>query len=219
MTERNETAGRQTEPDSSEEPRPFASPPCFLPELDPAYLGYLGPVETVALLNRLLEGARAGARGIVRIVEAAGRPGERRFLRAIADDQARFCAMLSDHIIRLGGRPTGRTGDFHDRLVAATTARRRMDLLERGQSAVVETLRKNLARIADDVLHRDLRMMLESHERTIVLGRKLASEMVRGVAGSGAGPVRQHGRQPQGLVEHEMVMGALDDVDLDTVPE
>ncbi len=39
-----------------------ASPPCFMPEIGAAYLGYLGSDETISLLNLLLEGERAGAR-------------------------------------------------------------------------------------------------------------------------------------------------------------
>src|SRR3546814_2777322 len=54
-------AGRGFEPAEEEG---YASPPCSMHELDPAYLGYLSTAETIELLNELLEGERAGARAV-----------------------------------------------------------------------------------------------------------------------------------------------------------
>jgi 5-formyltetrahydrofolate cyclo-ligase len=56
----------------------YASPPCFLHELDPSFVGYLSGAETIALLRALLGAGLADAR--------------RR-------------AMLNRHIVRLGGAP------------------------------------------------------------------------------------------------------------------
>lgn len=60
----------------------YASPPCFLHELDPSFVGYLSVEETVALLRRLLAALR---------------------------DDARGRAMLNRHIVRLGAAPDNRS--------------------------------------------------------------------------------------------------------------
>jgi hypothetical protein len=140
----------------------FASPPCFMHELDPSYLGFATPAEVLALLNELLEGERAGARG----VGALSRwPDERHpaAMQAVARDEARFCAMLSGHIKRLGGTLSTRTGGFYQKLLALETAEARLALLDRGQGWVVRKLDDFLPRIGDDLLHRDLKEMREVH--------------------------------------------------------
>src|SRR5579875_3230076 len=51
------------QPDDAGEPEPakgFSSPACLAHEMDPAYAGYLGDAELVALLNLLVEAERAG---------------------------------------------------------------------------------------------------------------------------------------------------------------
>ena len=49
----------------------FSSPPCFLHELDPSYLGYADRDEVLGLLNELLEAERAGAKVAVRLSHGA----------------------------------------------------------------------------------------------------------------------------------------------------
>ncbi|MGH6929200.1 MAG: 5-formyltetrahydrofolate cyclo-ligase, partial [Dongiaceae bacterium] len=90
---------------SDEEDGPtYASPPCFMHELDPGYLGYLTTSETIALLNRLLEAERSTG--------SSGAP-DRATSSDIAKDEADFCAMLARHITRLGGIPASPTGAIH----------------------------------------------------------------------------------------------------------
>jgi len=143
-----------------------ASPPCSQGDGDPAYAGYLATDEIVALLNELLEAERAGAKTVAAMAAAA--EGEvAGILAPVAKDEARFCAMLSRHIVRLGGEPSGRTGDFHGKALAIDSPQERIDFLNRGQGWVVRKLQKNLARIADDALHADLADMLQVHEVNI----------------------------------------------------
>src|SRR3546814_8035751 len=56
--------GRRAEPAAADfdpaEGAGYASSPCSLHELDPVHLGYMSTAETIALLNELLEGERAG---------------------------------------------------------------------------------------------------------------------------------------------------------------
>ena len=145
----------------------YASPPCFMHELDQAYLGYLNTSEVIALLNRLLEGERAGARAVGEMGKEAAAGQDRAALRDIAMDEARFCAMLSRHIARLGGTPSPKTGAFYGKLIALRSFSARIDLLDRGQAWVVHKLQEALPRIGDGALHRDLKDMLEVHESNI----------------------------------------------------
>jgi hypothetical protein len=144
----------------------FASPPCFLHEVDPTYLGYMSEEEMVAFLNELLEAERAGASGVG---EMAAPPDalHRSLLQTVAADEARFCAMLTRHIVRLHGRPTAITGKFLDKLRATDGLEAKLDLLNRGQGWVVKKLREGLQKIDDPMLYADLREMLEAHETNI----------------------------------------------------
>lgn len=143
-----------------------ASPPCSLGDGDPAYAGYLPTGEILALLNELLEAERAGAKTVAAMA-AAAEDEVADILAPVAKDEARFCAMLSRQIVRLGGEPSGRTGDFHQKALAINSPQERIDFLNRGQGWVVRKLQKNLGRIADEALHADLADMLQVHEANI----------------------------------------------------
>jgi len=144
-------------------PSSFASPPCMLHEVDPAYLGYMNEDETIAFLNELLEAERAGATGVGEMA-APHDALHRSLLRSVATDEARFCAMLTRHILRLKGRPTAATGKFLDKLRATEGLAPKLSLLNRGQGWVVKKLREGLSKIDDPMLYTDLREMLEAHE-------------------------------------------------------
>jgi hypothetical protein len=149
------------------EPTTYSSPPCFMHELDDAYLGYLGRGELLAMLNELLEAERAGAKVVGRLSRAAPDAAMATILHAVAQDESRFCAMLGRQIARLGGTPSQATGAFHDKVMALPDWGARLDLLNRGQSWVVRKLRDAVPRIRDDALRCDLKDMLERHERNI----------------------------------------------------
>lgn len=155
---------RDLDPDG---PVEVASPPCYLHELDPSYLGFFDQDELLSLLNELLEAERAGARGVGKIGRRADRPHLRSALQNIARHEARFCAMLSRHIDRLGGAPSPRTGAFYDRLLAADSESAQLALLNRGQGWVVRKLRESLPRIEDRALRGDLMEMLDVHVHNI----------------------------------------------------
>lgn len=149
------------------ERRTYSSPPCFLHEVDPVYAGYLSGDETIEFLNTLLEAERAGARGVGDMSRDPGNEELRPLLAEVAEDEARFCGMLTAHIKRLGGRPSRVTGNFYGKLLARESLRERLEFLDRGQSWVVKELREKLPRIHDDALHADLRQMLTVHEQNI----------------------------------------------------
>jgi hypothetical protein len=143
------------------------SPPCALPDADPVYSGYLPTSEIIDLLNVLLEGERAGARGINEVCLPLAAAAATADLRAVALDEGRFCTMLYRHIVRLGGVPSTAIGDFVDKLAAVDAFDERLALLNRGQAWVVRKLRAVLPRIADSDLRADLAEMLVVHERNI----------------------------------------------------
>ena len=138
--------------------------------------GHLDRAALLALLNPLLEGERAGARGVGAMSrQTAASPETRAILRAIASDEARFCALLIRHVARLGGAPSPQTGAFYTKLAALERADERLELLNRGQGWVVRKLTDALPRIADAALRADLRDMLEAHLRNIERCTELGS--------------------------------------------
>lgn len=71
--------------------------------------------------------------------------------------------MLTEHIKRLGGTPSGGTGAFYDKLMARDGLAAQLSLLDRGQTAVVRMLADMLPRLRDDALHTDLQDMHDVH--------------------------------------------------------
>lgn len=136
-------------------------------DVDPAYSGPIPAGELLALLNQLLEGERAGARGITETCLPLAPPADQAALREIAADEGRFCSMLYRHIVRLDGTPSSAVGGFVEKLAQTETFIQRLELLNRGQGWVVRKLRDALPRIDDESLHADLTEMLLVHEQNI----------------------------------------------------
>jgi nitronate monooxygenase len=149
---------------------------CLFRAPDDPDAGPLSGAELLVLLNQLLEGERAGARGVGAMSRQAADPETRAILREIAGDEAHFCAMLLRHVARLGGTPSAKTGAFYTKLAALEGTGERLDLLNRGQGWVVRKLSEALPRIADAALRADLRDMLEAHLRNIERCAELGSE-------------------------------------------
>lgn len=154
-----------------------ASSPCSLSEADAAYAGYLTRGEVTDLLNMLLEAERAGVKVTARMARKGVGPGPElvAVLREVSKDEARFCAMLTGHLQRLGATASAATGDFQDKVMALETWPERLALLNRGQGWVARKLREALPQIRDDDLHRDLKDMLEVHERNIEICNRFLS--------------------------------------------
>lgn len=144
-----------------------ASSPCQMADADPAYMGFLGDAELVALLNELLTAERAGARGVATLAKRAEVDDGQSLLQTVARDEASFCAMLSRHLKRLQAEPTSATGTFYDKLVAMNDYVEQLGFLNRGQCWVVRKLRETLPRVRDAELAGDLRHMLDVHVRNI----------------------------------------------------
>ncbi len=154
------TADRETR-DDCDATAAFASPPCFMHELE--YFRDMSGAEVLRFLNELLEGERAGVQGIVELSARTSAPAARMALKQVAGDEARSCAMLTRHIRRLGGSPSEKTGAFLEKLRAAASAEAGVALVNRGQGWVVRRIRESLPKIGDAALRRDLEDMSRKH--------------------------------------------------------
>jgi hypothetical protein len=67
------------------------SPPCFLHEVDPVYLGYWSYDETLLFLDKTLETVRAAARAFSRMIQDSERSGRHRI---IAGDEISACLVV-----------------------------------------------------------------------------------------------------------------------------
>lgn len=146
-----------------------ASPVCYAAEADDVYMGFAPRDELLAALNQLLEAERAGARVAVASARSAPTPDHAGLMKTVRADEARWCAMLSRQIKRLGGAPSRKVGDFHARAMAIADPMERLAFLNRGQAWVVRKLEALSPRVRDEDLHDDLRAMLESHRVNIGL--------------------------------------------------
>lgn len=144
-----------------------SSPVCYGAQADDAYMGYAPRDEILAALNELLEAERAGARVALASARSEVDFTYRDLMLAVRSDEARWCAMLSGQIKRLGGTPSRKTGGFYAKALAIPGALDRLAFLNRGQGWVVRKLEALTPRIRDDVLHADLREMLDSHRTNI----------------------------------------------------
>ncbi len=152
----------------------FSSPACAMHEADDQYLGYAGRTEIVNFLQALLEAERAGALVCLESARTAGSNAQGQLLRSIHQNEARWCAMLAEHLKNDGQQPSIKIGTFYEKAMAVTDLKLRMELLNRGQGWVVRKLRDMMPRVRDERLHADLTEMLRSHETNIA--RVSASE-------------------------------------------
>lgn len=150
-----------------------ASPVCHAGDADDIYMGYAGRDEILTMLNSLLEAESAGARVARRSRQDAPTAAIAGLMRAVLADEARWCAMLSAWIRRLGAEPSPRCGDFYGKAMAIADPLARLAFLDRGQGWVVRKLAELLPRVRDDALHADLRAMHDSHVRNIATAEKV----------------------------------------------
>lgn len=84
----------------------FSSPPCFMHELAPEYLGYLSAAETEDLLSRLEAIVAAGGGGVAgRLCETLRHGAAPRIEGLSAEARHRAAALLDDTLIRIQPSP------------------------------------------------------------------------------------------------------------------
>lgn len=120
-----------------------SSPPCFMHELDPSYLGYLDRDEVRGLLEALLVAKWSGT-----VVEGA-------WVRA----------MLRRHLARLGVAQLPETS--HSKREAGADGAFSGGMADCGEDRLALRLRAALPRLADDALQRDLGEVLMMLERDL----------------------------------------------------
>lgn len=149
---RIEIAGPDEDPNLA--PAAYASPPCFMHELDPAYLGYMRREELQGLLLRLQDGWKSG------VTVAAGGMDDgaaAAALKAICREDIAIRETLRRHIERLGG-PAASACPAPDRTIGPAA-------LLRLRGALVAEIRAALPQIGDDAVRRDLAGIVALHER------------------------------------------------------
>ena len=163
--------------------RPPASPPCYASEADPAYMGYLPNDELAERLNVLLEAERAGVRVGAVLDHEATNPDLKAIASQLRRDEAHWCQVLSEALVRLGAQPSTKVGDFYEKVMAIEGFEARLAFVNRGQAWVARKVRELLPKIADDRLHAELRAMLEGHDSNIALAEQALAR-----AGGGSPP-------------------------------
>ena len=155
----------------------YSSPACLAHEMDATYGGYLSNAELIELLNILLESELAGDRVADAFIAECPTAEARTLLEAVKRDEARFAAMLTRLVEKLGGTPSVRVGGFYEKAVAVKGFAERLNFLNRGQSWVVRKLEEALPRIRDDRIHASLKGMLGAHATNIARCAALAESL------------------------------------------
>ncbi|MGE3745035.1 MAG: DUF6306 domain-containing protein [Sphingomonadaceae bacterium] len=144
-----------------------SSPVCYAAQADDVYMGYAGREEILTALNELLEAERAGARVASQSRAATIDADMADLLKNVGMDEARWCAMLTRQIARIGGSASPICGAFYDKAMVIPDLVERLGFLNRGQGWVVRKITALLPRVRDEVLHANLRAMLEGHDTNI----------------------------------------------------
>lgn len=142
----------------------YASPPCFLHEVDPSYMGHMSHEEVILLLNMLLDGEHAIQRDIRDAIHAGLGGSHRQSLSDTAKESAHICKLLAGHIERLGKMQKPLTGMQHELLHQEDSASEAISKVHQRRSFLIEKLREELPKIFDDVLRGDLDQIIRIYQ-------------------------------------------------------
>lgn len=133
--------------------------------------------EIVERLNELLEVERAGveAAAALRRTETAGLTAAD--VKKFGEDEAWACVGLHQAVLRYGGVPSDRTGDFGKRVAVLESQGERLSLMARGQAWVVKRLDALLAMPLDEETRAFLAEMREQHLENIEACNRGAEEV------------------------------------------
>lgn len=133
--------------------------------------------EIIRRLNELLEGHRAGIEAAMRLAGSEARGLTEGELKKFAEDEGWACGGLRKAILRCGGTPSERTGDFAAKLMALPTEEERIHLLARGQAWAVKKIDDLLAMDLDAETRTFLMEMREEHLENIEACHRRAEEL------------------------------------------
>jgi nitronate monooxygenase len=101
--------------------------------------------ELIDLLNALLEAERAGVETANHLLKQYPSEELDEQYKQLKKDEAWSCAGLHKAILREGGEPSMKTGDFVDKVMALETLRDKLVLLNKGQSWVARKIDQAIA--------------------------------------------------------------------------
>ncbi len=133
--------------------------------------------EIVTRLNELLEAERAGVEAAAVLQRANQKGITDTELKKFAEDEASACAGLHQAILRYGGQPSGRAGDFGRKVAALKTEGERLSLMARGQAWVAKRLDALLGMPLDPETQAFLAEMREEHLENIDACNRRAEEL------------------------------------------
>ncbi|MBI3079933.1 MAG: hypothetical protein HYY89_00815 [candidate division NC10 bacterium] len=135
-------------------------------------------VEIVDRLNELLEAERAGVELATELTAVASKGYAEGELKKFGEDETWASAGLRRAILKYGGTPSERTGDFARRVLALPTEGERLKLLARGQAWVVKRIEVLLHMRLDPETTGFLTEMREQHLENIDACNRRADELV-----------------------------------------
>ncbi|HLC02996.1 MAG TPA: DUF6306 domain-containing protein [Anaerolineales bacterium] len=133
--------------------------------------------EIIDRLNELLECERAGVEVAMRLATSDARGFTEGELKKFAEDEGLACGGLRKAILRFGGTPLERTGDFSVKVMALPTEGERVSLLARGQAWVVRRTDALLAKDLDPETRAFLVEMRDQHLENVEACHRRAEEL------------------------------------------
>ncbi|HUY37849.1 MAG TPA: DUF6306 domain-containing protein [Candidatus Binataceae bacterium] len=118
-------------------------------------------------LNTLGEAERAGGRVLHELTEQARSLVLREMLKKVGHDEGYYANELAQHVRRLGGEASNKTGDFVEKVRAVGEFRAKCELLNRGQRWVIRKIEESLPTITDPHLNAFLTVMAAGHHSNI----------------------------------------------------
>lgn len=129
-------------------------------------------------LNRMLEAERAGAKALVVFLDSFSRNSkEWKILRRVQAGEAHNCALIGKLLERNSNPYSHATGGFYDKAVAVSGRRERIDFLLRGLGWAVREFEQALPRIESAEVRDTIRIMRDSHLRSMEACKVVANSL------------------------------------------
>ena len=138
--------------------------------------------DLIDLLNRLLEAERAGVRAVSGMLKPLPEGELKNGLKKAKGDEARYVAGLHAFLKQIGVVPSGKVGDFADRLLAIDGIAEQLRFLNRGQGWVVGKIEGLLPTLTDQAMRDFFTEMLDTHRKNIAWADKMIKQFATKVA-------------------------------------